>query len=47
MTREELEQLKALKEEAKEKFKDKKFTTLSRTEKDVLLETLCKMFKLI
>lgn len=42
-----LNEIKAVKEQAQNKVKDKEFKTLSTKEKDALLETLCKMFGLI
>jgi len=42
-----LEELKALKKQAKDKVKDKPFKTLSTKEKDELLEIALKMLGLI
>ena len=42
-----LDELKALKKQAKDKSKGKSFKNLSTKEKDELLETICKMLGLI
>lgn len=47
MTKEQLEKLKLLKQEQKTKSKDKKFNTMSATEKWELVECMAKMLGLI
>ena len=47
MNREQLDNVKALKEKQQAKTKDKKFDKLTRADKDELLETIAKMLGLI
>lgn len=47
MTEDRLKELKTLKDSAQATTKDKEFKNLSSSEKDKLLETVCKMLGLI
>ena len=47
MKKEQLEQLKEIKKNSKDKLKNKRFDKLSQNEKEELLETIAKMLGLL